>query len=96
MVRNDNTPKEKKFLNMPDREIFCTVNLDIWYSIYKMYRPNISQDQLYNYISYLKHKRYQLSDRLIIARNKIQCNYITSSRSINIMTIKSVKRSLWS
>jgi hypothetical protein len=28
-VRNDNTPKKKKFLNMPGREIYCTVNLDI-------------------------------------------------------------------
>ena len=32
-VRNDNTPKEKKFLNIPGREIYCNVNLDILYSI---------------------------------------------------------------
>ncbi|RGB34149.1 hypothetical protein C1646_760947 [Rhizophagus diaphanus] len=52
VVRNNNTLKEKKFLNMPSRGIHCTVNLDIW---------------------------HQLSDRLAIARNKIQCNYIMSS-----------------
>src|SRR5215208_6857091 len=63
-VRNDNTPKEKKFLNMPGREIYCTVNLDIWYSIDGGYRPYVSQDQLHNYISYSEHKRRQLSDRL--------------------------------
>ncbi|PKY58358.1 hypothetical protein RhiirA4_512204 [Rhizophagus irregularis] len=79
-VRNDNTLKEKKFLNMPSRGIRCTVNLDIWYSIDGLYRPyHVPQDQLYDYISYSKHKRRQLSDRLAIARNKIQCNYIMPS-----------------
>ncbi|GES95128.1 hypothetical protein GLOIN_2v1792321 [Rhizophagus clarus] len=28
-VRNDNTPREKKFLSMPSRDIYCTVNLNI-------------------------------------------------------------------
>src|SRR4051794_5187282 len=45
-------------------------------------------------ISYSKHKRRQLSDRLAIAKNKIQCNYIMSSGSIkpkNIVPIKSIK-----
>ncbi|RGB24679.1 hypothetical protein C1646_772734 [Rhizophagus diaphanus] len=66
-VRNDNTLKEKKFLNMPSREIRCTVNLNIWYSIDRLYRLyHVLQDQLYNYISYSKHKRRQLSDRLAI------------------------------
>ncbi|PKY38909.1 hypothetical protein RhiirA4_483845 [Rhizophagus irregularis] len=52
-VRNDNTLKEKKFLNMPSRGIRCTVNLDIWYSIDGLYRPyHVPQDQLYDYISY--------------------------------------------
>ncbi|UZO23104.1 uncharacterized protein OCT59_015448 [Rhizophagus irregularis] len=79
-VRNDNTLKEKKFLNIPSGGIRCTVNLDIWYSIDGLYRPyHVLQDQLYDYISYSKHKRHQLSDRLAIARNKIQCNYITPS-----------------
>src|SRR4051794_12577829 len=91
----DNTLKEKKFLNMPSRGIRCTVNLDIWYSIVRLYRPYyVPQDQFYDYISYSKHKRHQLSDRLAIARNKIQCNYIISSRSIkpkNIVPIKSMK-----
>ncbi|PKK58087.1 hypothetical protein RhiirC2_796883 [Rhizophagus irregularis] len=65
---------------MPSRGIRCTVNLDIWYSIAGLYRPyHVPQDQLYDYISYSKHKRRQLSDRLAIARNKIQCNYITPS-----------------
>ena len=95
MVRNDNTLKEKKFLNMSSRGIRCTVNLDIWYSIDGLYRPyHVPQDQLYDYISYSKHKRRQLSDRLAIARNKIQCNYIMSSGSIkpkNIVPIKSMK-----
>src|ERR1051325_3718120 len=94
-VRNDNTPKEKKFLYMPGREICCTVNMDIWYSIDGGYRPyHVSQNQLYDYISYSKHKRRQLSDRLAIARNKIQCNYIMPSGSIkpkNIVPIKSIK-----
>ncbi|PKC58483.1 hypothetical protein RhiirA1_470904 [Rhizophagus irregularis] len=79
-VRNDNTSREKKFLSMPSRDTRCTVNLDIWYSIDGLYRPfNIPLDQFYDYISYSKHKRCQLSDRLAIARNKIQCNYIMSS-----------------
>ena len=74
-VRNDNTPKEKKFLDMPGRKIHYTVNLEIWYSIDRLYRLyHILQNQLYDYISYSKHKRRQLSDRLAIARNKIQCN----------------------
>ncbi|UZO09461.1 uncharacterized protein OCT59_029684 [Rhizophagus irregularis] len=56
-VRNDNTLKKKKFLNMPSRGIRCTVNLDIWYSIDGLYRPyHVPQDQLYDYISYSKHK----------------------------------------
>jgi hypothetical protein len=42
---------------------------------------HVLQDQLYDYISYSKHKRRQLSDRLAIARNKIQCNYIMPSAS---------------
>src|SRR5688572_24889934 len=79
---------------MPSREIHCTVNLEIWYSIDGLYRPyHVPQDQLYDYISYSKHKRRQLSDRLAIARNKIQCNYIMPSGSIkpkNIMPIKLV------
>ena len=95
VVRNDNTPKEKKFLSMPGREIRCTVNMDIWYSIDGGYRPyHVPQNQLYDYISYSKHKRRQLSDRLAIARNKIQCNYIMPSGSIkpkNIVPIKSMK-----
>lgn len=71
-VRNDDTPKEKKFLDMPGREIRCTVNIEIWYSIDGMYRPyHVPQVQFYDYISYSKHKRCQLSDRLVIARNKI-------------------------
>ena len=71
VVRNDNTPKEKKFLHMPSREIRCTVNMDIWYSIDGGYRPyHVPQDQLYDYISYSYHKRCQLSDRLTIARIK--------------------------
>ena len=94
-VRNNNTPKEKKFLYMPDREIRCTVNMDIWYSIDGWYRPyHVPLDQFYDYISYSKHKRRQLSDRLAIARNKIQCNYIMPSGSIkpkNIVPIKSMK-----
>ncbi|PKY45505.1 hypothetical protein RhiirA4_460107 [Rhizophagus irregularis] len=62
---------------MPDREICCTVNLEIWYSIDEGYKSyHILQDQLYDHISYLKYKRCQLSDRLAIAKNKIQCNYI--------------------
>ncbi|GES94250.1 hypothetical protein GLOIN_2v1792321 [Rhizophagus clarus] len=69
-VRNDNTPRKKKFLDMPSREIYCTVNLDIWYSINGSYRPyNVPLDQFYDYISYSKHKRRQLSDRLAIVRN---------------------------
>ncbi|CAG8774020.1 20489_t:CDS:2, partial [Rhizophagus irregularis] len=56
-VRNDNTPREKKFLSMPSRDTRCTVNLDIWYSIDGLYRPfNIPLDQFYDYISYSKHK----------------------------------------
>ncbi len=94
VVRNDNTPKEKKFLSMPGREIRCTVNMDIWYSIDGGYRPyHVPQNQLYDYISYSKHKRRQLSDRLAIARNKIQCNYIMPSGSIkpkNIVPINLV------
>ncbi|GES95147.1 hypothetical protein GLOIN_2v1792321 [Rhizophagus clarus] len=71
-VRNDNTPREKKFLSMPSRDIYCTVNLNLWYSIDGLYRPfNVPLDQFYDYISYLKHKRRQLSNRLAIARNKI-------------------------
>ena len=50
---------------MPGREIYCTVNLDIWYSIDRGYRPYVPQDQLHNYISYSEHKRRQLSDRLV-------------------------------
>jgi predicted aspartyl protease len=62
---------------MPGREICCTVNLEIWYSIDEGYKSyHILQDQLYDHISYSKHKRCQLSDRLAIAKNKIQCNYI--------------------
>ena len=80
---------------MPSRGIRCTVNLEIWYSIDGLYRPyHVPQDQLYDYISYSKHKRRQLSDRLAIARNKIQCNYIMPSGSIkpkNIVPIKSMK-----
>ena len=80
---------------MPGREICCTVNLEIWYSIDEGYKSyHILQDQLYDYISYSKHKRRQLSDRLAIARNKIQCNYIMPSGSIkpkNIVPIKSMK-----
>ncbi|PKB97807.1 hypothetical protein RhiirA5_432465 [Rhizophagus irregularis] len=65
---------------MPSRGICCTVNLDIWYSIDGLYRPyHVPQDQLYDYISYSKYKRRQLSDRLAVARNKIQCNYIMPS-----------------
>ena len=53
----------------------CTVNLEIWYTIDECYRPyHIPRNQFYDYISYSKHKRFQLSDRLAIARNKIQCN----------------------
>ncbi|GBB95945.1 hypothetical protein RclHR1_02650016 [Rhizophagus clarus] len=75
-VRNDNTPRKKKFLDMPSREIYCTVNLDIWYSINGSYRPyNVPLDQFYDYISYSKHKRRQLSDRLAIVRNQIQSKY---------------------
>ena len=81
-VRNDNTPREKKFLNMPDRETRCTVNLDIWYTnIDGYYRPyHIPLDQFYDYISYSKHKKCQLSDRLAVARNQIQCNYTAPSK----------------
>ncbi|RIA97820.1 hypothetical protein C1645_813533 [Glomus cerebriforme] len=83
-VRNDNTPKEKKFLSMPGREIRCTVNLEIWYSIDELYRPyHVLQNQLYDYKSYSKHKRCQLSDRIAIARNKIQCNYLASAPEIS-------------
>ncbi len=91
-VRRDNTPKDRKFLNMPGREIRCTINLDIWYSIDGSYRPYVPEDQLYDYVSYSKHKRRQLSDRLTITRNKVQYNYIVPSRSIkpkNIVPIKS-------
>ncbi|GES95188.1 hypothetical protein GLOIN_2v1792321 [Rhizophagus clarus] len=64
--------REKKFLSMPSRDIYCTVNLNIWYSIDRLYRPfNVPLDQFYDYISYLKHKRRQLSNRLAIAKNKI-------------------------
>ena len=80
---------------MPGKEICCTVNLKIWYSIDKLYRPyHVLQDQLYDYINYSKHKKCQLSDKLAIARNKIQCNYIMLSGSIkpkNIVPIKSMK-----
>ena len=45
VVRNYNTPKEKKFLHMPGREIRCTVNMDIRYSIDGGYRSyHISQN----------------------------------------------------
>ncbi|GES95164.1 hypothetical protein GLOIN_2v1792321 [Rhizophagus clarus] len=71
-VRNDNTPREKKFLSMLNRDIYCTVNLNLWYSIDGLYRPfNVSLNQFYDCISYLKHKRRQLSNKLAIARNKI-------------------------
>ncbi|GBC05315.1 hypothetical protein RclHR1_06170019 [Rhizophagus clarus] len=53
VVRNDNTPRKKKFLDMPSREIHCTVNLDIWYSINGLYRAyHVPLDQFYDYISY--------------------------------------------
>ncbi|GBB88573.1 hypothetical protein RclHR1_01510024 [Rhizophagus clarus] len=75
-VRNDNIPKEKKLLHMPGKEIRCIVNIDVWYSIDGGYRPyHVPENQLYDYKRYSKHKRPQLSDRLAIARNKIQCNY---------------------
>ncbi|PKC07189.1 hypothetical protein RhiirA5_418525 [Rhizophagus irregularis] len=71
------TGRGKEVLHIPDKEICCTVNLEIWYSIDEGYKSYyILQDQLYDHISYLKHKRCQLSDRLFIAKNKIQCNYI--------------------
>ncbi|GET52364.1 hypothetical protein GLOIN_2v1792321 [Rhizophagus irregularis DAOM 181602=DAOM 197198] len=71
------TGRGKEVLHIPDKEICCTVNLEIWYSIDEGYKSYyILQDQLYDHISYLKHKRCQLSDRLSIAKNKIQCNYI--------------------
>jgi len=73
VVRNDNTFREKKFLNMPGREICCTVNLDIWYSINGLYRSyHVPLNQFYDYISYLKHKRRQLSNRLAIVKNTAQ------------------------
>ncbi|GBC04947.1 hypothetical protein RclHR1_05970004 [Rhizophagus clarus] len=54
---------------MPGREIRCTVNLDIWYSINGSYTSyHVLLDQFYDYISYSKHKRCQLSDRLAIRR----------------------------
>ncbi|GBB90620.1 hypothetical protein RclHR1_17610009 [Rhizophagus clarus] len=91
-VRNDNTPREKKFLSMPSRNTRCTVNLDIWYSIDGLYRPsNIPLDQFYDYISYSKYKRRQLSDRLAIARNKIQCNYTAPSKYTKPRNITSIK-----
>jgi hypothetical protein len=91
-VRNDNTPKEKKFLYMPGREIRCTVNMNIWYSIDGRYRPyHVSQNQLYDYISYSKHKRRQLSDRLAIARNKIQCKSNTRELFISSRYAKQPK-----
>src|SRR5580698_8432922 len=71
-VRNDNTPTEKKFLHMPGREYRCTVNLDICYSIYGGCVTYVPENQLYDYISYSKHKKRQLSDRLAIAINKIR------------------------
>jgi len=43
-VRNDNTPKEKKFFKMSGRDHLCTMNMDIWYSIDGRYRPYIPQD----------------------------------------------------
>jgi hypothetical protein len=71
------------------------VNLDIWYSIHGGYRPyHVPENQLYDYISYSKHKRRQLSDRLATARNKIQCNYTAPSKYTkpkNITPIKPVK-----
>ena len=63
-IRNDNTPKEKKFLKMLGRDHLCTVNMDICYSIDEGYRPYIPQDQLHNYISYSEPKKCQLSNRL--------------------------------
>ncbi|GES78861.1 hypothetical protein GLOIN_2v1792321 [Rhizophagus clarus] len=61
---------------MPGREIRCTVNLDIWYSINGSYTSyHVLLDQFYDYISYSKHKRCQLSDRLAIVRNQIQSKY---------------------
>ncbi|GBB83622.1 hypothetical protein RclHR1_10310005 [Rhizophagus clarus] len=52
-IRNNNTPRKKKFLDMPSRKIHCTVNLDIWYSINESYRAYyVSLDQFYDYISY--------------------------------------------
>ncbi|GBB83721.1 hypothetical protein RclHR1_01040026 [Rhizophagus clarus] len=38
MVKNNNTSREKKFLDMPGREIHCTVNLNIWYSIIAVFK----------------------------------------------------------
>ncbi|RGB22433.1 hypothetical protein C1646_776106 [Rhizophagus diaphanus] len=71
--------KQRAYRNYK-KGICYTVNLDIWYSIDGLYRPyHVLQDQLYDYINYLKHKRHQLFDRLAIARNKIQCNYIMPS-----------------
>ena len=61
----------------------------------RLYKPfNVPLDQFYDYISYLKYKRCQLSDRLAIARNKIQCNYTAPSKYTkpkNIMSIKPVE-----
>ncbi|GES82985.1 hypothetical protein GLOIN_2v1792321 [Rhizophagus clarus] len=66
---------------MPGREIRCTVNLDIWCSINGLYRPyHVPLDQFYDYISYSKHKRRQLSDRLAIAKNTAQKHALLNSQ----------------
>ena len=77
---------------MSDRKTHCTVNLDIWYTINECYRPYyILLDQFYDYISYSIHKRYQLSNRLAITRNKIQCKSNTNELFISSQYAKQPK-----
>ena len=44
-MRNDNTPKEKKFLYMPGRDYRCTVNLGICLRLF--YERNIKKKDKY-------------------------------------------------
>src|SRR2546425_13181248 len=70
------TPREKKFLNMPNSDYRYSVQLGVFVreGYHSKYVP---QDQLYCAKSWAIHKKRQLSDRLAVTKNKIyvQCNF---------------------
>jgi hypothetical protein len=68
-VRNDDTPKEKKFLGMLGKEVIYSINMGYSSSIsdynsYGRFNSKLRQYKLYHQKSYSEHKRCQLWERL--------------------------------